>query len=76
VVDLAVGCHLSIYVILDWANLSSCFVCSLTMYVCRLHIAHVWVPVGTMSSYYGVVWVVGILGVLADLSKRAASFAS
>ena len=39
--------HLSIYVNLDWASLSSWFLCSLLMYVCKMHIAPMWVPVGT-----------------------------
>ena len=39
--------HLSMYVNLNWAGLSSWFLCSLLMYVCRLRIAPVWEPVGT-----------------------------
>ena len=68
--------HLSMYVNLDWANLSSWFMCSLLVYVCELHIAPLWVPLGTLLSQYGVVWAVCILGVLVVLSRRAPLFVS
>ena len=68
--------HLSMYVNLDWASLSSWFLCSLLMYVCRLHLAPVRVHVGTPLSQYGVVWAVCTLGVLPCLSRRAPSFAN
>ena len=68
--------HLSIYVNLDWASLSSWFLCSSLMYVCRFRMAPVCVPVGTPFSQYGVVWAVCILGVLVGLSRRAPLFAS
>ena len=68
--------HLSTYVNLDWANLSSRFMCSLLMYVCRLRIAPIWAPVGTPLSKYGMVCDVCILWVLVGLSRRAPSFAS
>ena len=47
--------HLSMYVNLDRASLSSWFMCSLLMYGCRLRIAPVWVLVGTPLSQYGIV---------------------
>lgn len=61
---------------LNWASLIYCFMCSLLMYVCRLHIACVWVPVGTPLSQYGVRWAICIFGVLVGLSKKAPWFAS
>jgi hypothetical protein len=59
------------YVNLDWANLSSWFLCSLLMYVCRLRIAPMWVLVGILFNWYVMVWAICILRVLAGLSKRA-----
>ena len=67
--------HLSMYVNLDWAHLNSWFLCSLLMYVRRLCMAPMWVPVGTPLSQCGVIWDVCILGMLAGSFKRALLFA-
>jgi hypothetical protein len=64
------------YVNLDWASLSSWFLCSLLMYVCRFRIAPVWVLVGTLLSQYSVVWAICTLGMLAGLSNKALMLAS
>ena len=63
--------HLSMYANLDWASLSSWFMCSLLMYDCRLRIVPVWEHVGTSLSQYGIVWAICIPGVPAGLSGRA-----
>ena len=47
--------HLSTYMNFDWASPSYFSLWSLFMYVCRLRIAHVCVPVGIMLNQYGVV---------------------
>ena len=68
--------HLSMCVNLNCAHLSSWFLCSLSMYVCRFRMAPMWVLVGTPLSQYGVAWAVCILRMLAGLSRRAPLFAS
>jgi hypothetical protein len=61
-VDLVIGCSFVYVCELDWASLNFWFLCSLLTYDYRLHIAPMWVPIGTPLSQYGVVWVVCILG--------------
>ena len=68
--------HFSLHVNLDYAILNFWFLCSLLMCVCRFRMAPVCVPVETLLSQYGVVWVVYSLGVLVCLFKRAPLFAN
>ena len=69
--------HLSIYVNLDWANLSYWFLCCLLMSAHRLFcMAPIWIPIGTPLSQYVVVWIVCIWGVLVVLSRRVPLIAS
>lgn len=67
--------HLSKYVTLTWIRLNSLLWWSLLMYAYKLQMAPTCVPVGTPLSYYGVVWVVCIHGVIVGLDRVVPSFA-